>query len=58
MLQASQYLDDEYVTRRILTLLGDADQADEVIQAMEDYDYKRMTGNEPTDGEPTEEGNE
>lgn len=58
ILQAAQYLDDEYVTRRILTLLGDADKADEVIQAMEDYDYKRMTGNEPTDGEPTEEGNE
>lgn len=58
ILQAAQYLDDEYVTRRILTLLGDADKADEVIQAMEDYDYKRMTGNEPTEEEPTEEGNE
>ena len=58
LLQAAQYLDDEYVTRRILTLLGDADKADEVIQAMEDYDYKRMTGNEPTEEEPTEEGNE
>ena len=58
ILQAAQYLDDEYVTRRILTLLGDADKADEVIQAMEDYDYKRMTGNEPTGEETTEEGNE
>lgn len=58
LLQAAQYLDDEYVTRRILTLLGDADKADEVIQAMEDYDYKRMAGNEPTEEEPTEEGNE
>lgn len=58
ILQAAQYLDDEYVTRRILTLLGDADKADEVIQAMEDYDYKRMTGNEQTEEEPDEEGNE
>lgn len=58
LLQAAQYLDDEYVTRRILTLLGDADKADEVIQAMEDYDYKRMMGNEQTEEEPTEEGNE
>ena len=58
LLQAAQYLDDEYVTRRILTLLGDADKADEVIQAMEDYDYKRMAGNEPPEEEPAEEGNE
>lgn len=58
LLQAAQYLDDEYVTRRILTLLGDADKADEVIQAMEDYDYQRMAGNEPTGEEPDEEGNE
>lgn len=60
ILQASQYLDDEYVTRKILTLMGDGDKADEIIQAMEEYDYQRMAGNEPTTegNEPTEEGNE
>lgn len=48
LLQAAQYLDDEYVTRKILTLLGDADKADEIIANMDEYDYKRMTGGEET----------
>ena len=52
VLQAATYLDDEYVTRKILTLLGDADKAEELIKAMEENDYRRMTGGEPT--EPTE----
>ena len=46
ILQASQYLDDEYVTRKILTILGDADKADEIVANMESYDYERMTGGE------------
>lgn len=52
VLQAAAYLDDEYVTKKILTLLGDADKAEEIIKAMEENDYQRMTGGEPT--EPTE----
>ena len=32
VLQSAQYLDDEYVTRKILTLLGDGDLADQVIE--------------------------
>ena len=52
VLQAATYLDDEYVTRKILTLLGDADKAEEIIKAMEENDYQRMAGGEPT--EPTE----
>lgn len=32
VLQAAEYLDDEYITRKILTVLGDADQADEVLR--------------------------
>lgn len=51
LLQAAQYLDDEYVTRKILTLLGDADKADEIIASMEEYDYQRVAGEET----PTEE---
>lgn len=57
VLQAATYLDDEYVTRKILTLLGDADKAEELIKAMEENDYRRMTGGEPTEPkepEPTE----
>ena len=54
LLQAAQYLDDEYVTRKILTLLGDADKADEIIANMDEYDYQRIAGEEP-DEPPTEE---
>lgn len=32
VLTASEYLDDEYVTRKILTLLGDADETDGVLR--------------------------
>ena len=32
VLQCAEYLDDEYVTTKILTLLGDADKAQEVLQ--------------------------
>ena len=56
LLQAAQYLDDEYVTRKILTLFGDADKADEIIASMDEYDYQRMTGGEePPIEEPIEE---
>ena len=53
LLQAAQYLDDEYVTRKILTLLGDADKADEIIANMDEYDYQRIA--EEPDEPPTEE---
>lgn len=47
VLAASQYLDSEYVTRKILTLLGDGEQADEVIARMDYEDYDRFnTGGE------------
>lgn len=32
VLQAAEYLDDEYVTTKILTILGDADKAQEVLK--------------------------
>ena len=54
LLQAAQYLDDEYVTRKILTLLGDADKADEIIANMDEYDYQRIAGEE-LEEPPTEE---
>ena len=45
VLQAAEYLDDEYVTTKILTLLGDADKAKEVLKrkdAEAAYRYKQM----------------
>lgn len=51
VLQASQYLDDEYVTRKILTLLGDANKAEEVLKNLQSDEYNRMNGQQPTEGE-------
>ena len=42
VLQAAQYLSDDYVTRKVLTLLGDADKADEVIKEMEESEQDRI----------------
>lgn len=45
VLQAAEYLDDEYVTRKILTVFGDADKADDVLKrkdAEEADRYKQM----------------
>ena len=49
---AAAYLDEEYVTRKILTILGDGDKADEVLSRITADDY--MTPNEA----PAEEGEE
>ena len=45
VLQAAEYLDEEYVTTKILTLLGDADKASEVLKrkdAEANDRYKQM----------------
>lgn len=64
VLQCAEYLDDEYVTTKILTLLGDADKAQEVLKRKdaEAADrYKQMEEelealkNQPPQNEPTEE---
>ena len=63
VLQCAEYLDDEYITEKILTLLGDADKAKEVKKrkAAEDAErYKRMEEelealkNPPTQNNPAE----
>lgn len=41
ILQAAQYLDDEYVTEKILTILGDGDKAEEMNVKMQDAAYGR-----------------
>ena len=41
---ASDYLDDEYKTRKILTILGDADQADDVLRRMAADEAGRFAG--------------
>lgn len=46
VLQAAQYLDDEYVTKKILSIFGDSDQAYEILDRINGEDYSRMMGNE------------
>lgn len=57
VIAAAQYLDSEYVTRKILTLLGDGDQAEEVLRRMAAEDQERLNiGGGP--GEDDEDGPE
>ena len=67
VLQCAEYLDDEYVTTKILTLLGDADKAEEVLkrkdaEAADRYKQQeaeleelRKQQNEPPEENPVEE---
>ena len=57
IVSAAQYLDSEYVTRKILTLLGDGDQVEEVLRRMEEEDQERLNvgDNSPSDDD-TEQG--
>lgn len=59
VLMAAQYFDEEYVTRKALTILGDGDMADEILKRRAAEDLGRFDGNNPQDGgnEP-EEGEE
>lgn len=64
VIAAAQYLDAEYVTRKILTLLGDGDQADEILRRMDADELRRAsfglggqdTGGNTTDDSEREEG--
>lgn len=51
VLQASQYLSEDYVTRKILTLLGDADKADEIMKTLDEESMERFGTDVGTEGE-------
>ena len=55
VLAAAEYLDAEYITNKILTLLGDADKAEEVLAKMEEVDYERAPMIEEEEPEVIEE---
>ena len=42
LLQCAQYLPQSYVTKKILNLLGDGDQAEEILQQMDEENMERM----------------
>ena len=50
VLSAAQYLPADYVTRKIMTLLGDGDQAEKALKEMDKEDMQRFgAGNEDVD---------
>lgn len=46
VIQSASYLDSDYVTKRILTLFGDGDKAEEVLKNMESDDISRFNNGE------------
>ena len=58
VVMAASYLGSEYVTRKILTLLGDGDQADEVLRAVDAEAAERLGGFGNQEEEPEEEEQE
>ena len=58
VISAAEYLSKEYVTRKILTLLGDADNADEIIRQMDAEDMDRISGTAEENEEPEEPAEE
>jgi enoyl reductase-like protein len=59
LLSASEYLSQEYITEKLLTILGDIDKMEEVLEQMANDSISRMNDREDTeesDEEPEEEG--
>ena len=50
VLAGAQYLSEDYVTRKILTVLGDGDQADQIMKEMDGENMSRFSG----EGNPEE----
>lgn len=55
ILMGAEYYDDEYVTRKLLTINGDADQADEILRRKDAEGASRFYGGTST---PEEEEND
>lgn len=48
LLQGSQYLPEDYVTQKVLTLLGDGDKAEEILKQIEADDMERINSADRT----------
>lgn len=55
LLLGAQYYDDEYITKKLLTLNGDADQYDELMRRKAAEDVERSFDNEPAEPEVTDD---
>lgn len=49
VLLGATYFDDEYITQKLLTILGDADQYDEMMRRKDEEDMERLDAVEVTD---------
>lgn len=60
LISAATYLGDEYVTRKILTLFGDGDKADEMLEKMDEEALERLSSGfgDGNTGGTTPEGTE
>lgn len=54
VVNSALYLDDEYVTEKIMTLLGDKDKVEDALKDKAALDMKRMTGGNKSPEEETE----
>lgn len=55
VIDSANYLDDEYITQKIMTILGDKDQIEEVLANMQEDNLDRFTTGTDEEPEETEE---
>ena len=56
LIQAAPYLSEDYVTQKILEILGDGDKAEQMLEDIDEDDMGRITTEEePAEEEPIEE---
>ena len=58
VLNSAQFTDPDYVTEKVLTILGDKDNVDEILKKRAATDMQRMMGGQPTEGNEGEEPEE
>ena len=51
LLMAAEYLDEEYITRKVLDIMGDGDQADEILERLEMGEAERNGYEEEEEGD-------
>lgn len=50
ILMVAPYVTREYLTRKLLTILGDADMVEDILKQLDAEDLGRFAGNDPQDG--------
>lgn len=55
VVQAGEYLSEEYKVKKILTLFGDGDKADEVLKQLDTESYERLNADLSEDNDESEE---